>query len=106
MNKMIVNHLEKLFVTSDAATILKEIDVVHPAAKVIVLNAAQQESEVGVLERIFVTDAGADRRRHKPRRHFGGRVVAKSRVPAANGTASERGGRRIHQVFGKRTRDS
>ena len=27
MNKMVVNHLEKLFVTNDAATIIKELEV-------------------------------------------------------------------------------
>ena len=46
MNKMVINHLEKLFVTSDAATIMKELDVVHPAAKMLVMAAQQQEQEV------------------------------------------------------------
>lgn len=27
MNKMVINHLEKLFVTKDAATIVKELEV-------------------------------------------------------------------------------
>ena len=27
MNKMIVNHLDKLFVTNDAATIIRELEV-------------------------------------------------------------------------------
>jgi T-complex protein 1 subunit theta len=27
MNKMVINHLEKLFVTNDAATIIKELEV-------------------------------------------------------------------------------
>lgn len=27
MNKLIVNHLEKLFITSDAATIVEELEV-------------------------------------------------------------------------------
>jgi len=27
MNKMVINHLEKLFVTNDAATIMREIEV-------------------------------------------------------------------------------
>ena len=27
MNKMVINHIEKLFVTNDAATILKELEV-------------------------------------------------------------------------------
>jgi len=29
MNKMVINHLEKLFVTNDAATILKELEVLY-----------------------------------------------------------------------------
>lgn len=45
-NKMVINHLEKLFVTNDAATIIKELEVVHPAAKMVVLASQQQESEV------------------------------------------------------------
>jgi T-complex protein 1 subunit theta len=44
-NKMVINHLEKLFVTNDAATIMKELDVMHPAAKLLVLGAQQQEAE-------------------------------------------------------------
>ncbi len=43
---MVINHLEKLFVTSDAATILREMDIMHPAAKMIVMAAQQQEREV------------------------------------------------------------
>jgi T-complex protein 1 subunit theta len=35
MRKMVINHLEKLFVTSDAATIIRESDIHHPAAKMI-----------------------------------------------------------------------
>lgn len=48
-NKLIVNHLGKLFVTSDAATIIREIEVVHPAAKLLVMASEAQESEVRVL---------------------------------------------------------
>ena len=29
MNKMVINHIEKLFVTSDAATIIRELEVWH-----------------------------------------------------------------------------
>jgi len=43
---MVINHLEKLFVTNDAATIIKELEVVHPAAKMVVLASYQQEQEV------------------------------------------------------------
>ena len=31
MNKMVINHLERLFVTSDARTIVTELEVQHPA---------------------------------------------------------------------------
>ena len=43
---MVINHLEKLFVTNNAATIIKELDVVHPAAKMAVLASQMQEQEV------------------------------------------------------------
>jgi chaperonin GroEL (HSP60 family) len=46
MNKLIINHLDKIFVTNDAATIVKEMDVEHPCAKMIVMAAASQEKEV------------------------------------------------------------
>ena len=47
MNKMVINHLDKLFVTSDAATIIKESDVNHPAARMIAMAAKMQENECG-----------------------------------------------------------
>lgn len=47
MNKMIVNHLDKLFVTNDAATIIQQLEVEHPAAKLLVLASEQQAHEVG-----------------------------------------------------------
>lgn len=46
MNKMVINHLEKLFVTNDAATIIKELDVEHPAAKMIVMATKMMAQEV------------------------------------------------------------
>lgn len=46
-NKMVINHLEKLFVTNDAATMMKELEVVHPAARMLVLSSHQQETEMG-----------------------------------------------------------
>ena len=45
-NKLIINHLGRLFVTSDAATIIREVEVVHPAAKLLVMASQSQESEV------------------------------------------------------------
>lgn len=44
---MVINHLEKLFVTSDASTIVTEMDVYHPAAKLLVMAAKAQAGEVG-----------------------------------------------------------
>jgi T-complex protein 1 subunit theta len=46
-NKLVVNHLEKIIVTSDCASILKEIEVEHPAAKLLELGVEQQEKECG-----------------------------------------------------------
>ncbi len=43
---MVINHLEKLFVTNDAATVLKELEVQHPAAKMIVMATQTMEQEV------------------------------------------------------------
>jgi T-complex protein 1 subunit theta len=58
MNKMVINHLERLFVTSDAATIIKESDIHHPAAKMIAMAAKMQESECGDGSNFVITLAG------------------------------------------------
>jgi len=58
MNKMVINHLEKLFVTNDAATIIKELDVIHPAAKMAVMASQQQEQEVGDATNLVVVLVG------------------------------------------------
>lgn len=47
MNKMVINHIDKLIITSDAATIVREIEVQHPAAKMIAMAAEMQEKEAG-----------------------------------------------------------
>ena len=57
MNKMVINHLEKLFVTSDAATITTELEVVHPAAKMLVMAAKMQEHEHGDCTNFAITFA-------------------------------------------------
>lgn len=49
---MIINHLGKLFVTSDAATIIREIEVVHPAAKLLVMASEAQEQEVWLRDKV------------------------------------------------------
>ena len=45
--KLVVNHLEKMIVTSDCAAILREIEVEHPAAKLLEKAVHQQEAEFG-----------------------------------------------------------
>lgn len=55
---MVINYLEKLFVTSDAATIIKETDVHHPAAKMIAQAAKMQESEAGDGTNLVISLAG------------------------------------------------
>lgn len=59
MNKMVINHLDKLFVTNDAATMLKELEVQHPAAKMLVLAAQMQEQEIGDGTNFVLIFAGA-----------------------------------------------
>ncbi|XP_078001436.1 T-complex protein 1 subunit theta-like [Glandiceps talaboti] len=59
MNKMVINHIEKLFVTNDAATIIKELEVQHPAAKMIVLASQQMEQEIGDGTNFVLVFAGA-----------------------------------------------
>lgn len=59
MNKMVINHLEKQFVTSDAGTIIRELDIEHPAAKLVVLASQMQEIEVGDGTNFVVIFAGA-----------------------------------------------
>ena len=44
---MVINHLEKLFVTSDASTITTELEVQHPAAKLLAMAAGAQQQEIG-----------------------------------------------------------
>lgn len=58
-SKMVINHIEKLFVTNDAATILRELEVQHPAAKMIVMACQQQEQEVGDGTNFVMIFAGA-----------------------------------------------
>ncbi|KAK4455923.1 chaperonin Cpn60/TCP-1 family [Podospora aff. communis PSN243] len=57
-NKIVINHLQKMILTSDAATILRELDVVHPAAKLLVMASQQQESEVGDATNLVIILAG------------------------------------------------
>jgi thermosome len=47
MDKMLVDQFGDVVITNDGATILKEIDVQHPAAKMMVEVSKTQDSEVG-----------------------------------------------------------
>ena len=47
MDKMIVDSMGDVIITNDGATILKEMSIEHPAAKMLVEIAKTQESEVG-----------------------------------------------------------
>jgi T-complex protein 1 subunit theta len=57
-NKIVINHLQKMILTSDAATILRELEVVHPAAKLIVMASQQQEAEMGDATNMVIVLAG------------------------------------------------
>jgi T-complex protein 1 subunit theta len=57
-NKIVINHLQKMILTNDAATILRELEVVHPAAKLLVMASQQQEAEMGDATNLVIVLAG------------------------------------------------
>lgn len=59
MDKMLVDSLGDVTITNDGATILKEIDVEHPAAKMMVEVARSVDNEVGDGTTSVVVLAGA-----------------------------------------------
>ncbi|RZN64204.1 MAG: thermosome subunit [Candidatus Methanoliparum thermophilum] len=59
MDKMIVDSLGDVTITNDGATILKEMDIEHPAAKMMVEVAKTQDDEVGDGTTTAVVLAGA-----------------------------------------------
>ncbi len=58
MKKLIVNHIDKIFVTNDASTILSEINVHHPAANLLVMACQMQKADFGDHTNYVVTLAG------------------------------------------------
>jgi len=58
LNKMLINHLDKIFVTSDTATLMAEMEIAHPAAKMVVMASGMQESEVGDGSNFVIVLAG------------------------------------------------
>ena len=59
MDKMLVDSMGDVVITNDGATILKEIDVAHPAAKMLIEVAKTQETQVGDGTTSSVVLAGA-----------------------------------------------
>ncbi|KAM9906458.1 hypothetical protein OXX79_001544 [Metschnikowia pulcherrima] len=57
-NKILVNKHDKTFVTNDAATILNELDIVHPAVKMLIMASKQQEFEMGDNTNLVLIFAG------------------------------------------------
>lgn len=89
-NKLVINHLGRLFVTSDAATIIREIEVVHPAAKLLVMASQAQETEVSpafVCRAIGVepltSDGGCNKHSADPR----WRAVEEGRISVGYGSS-------------------
>jgi len=58
MHKLVVNHLEKITVTSDCASIVKELEIEHPAARILTLAAKMQDKECGDGTNLVVSFAG------------------------------------------------
>eukprot|EP00898_Chlorokybus_atmophyticus_P006650 jgi/Chlat1/6987/Chrsp56S06683 len=58
LQKMVINHLDKLIVTAHAATILRELEVAHPAAKLVAMAAQAQQAEAGDGTNLVLSLAG------------------------------------------------
>mmetsp|Transcript_60894 Transcript_60894/g.119409 ORF Transcript_60894/g.119409 Transcript_60894/m.119409 type:complete len:553 (-) Transcript_60894:255-1913(-) len=58
MNKLVINHLNKTIVTSDCATLVKELEVAHPAASILSLASQMQDQEFGDATNLTVSFAG------------------------------------------------
>jgi T-complex protein 1 subunit theta len=56
--KLVVNHLGKLSVTSDCASILKDVEVEHPAAQLLASACAKQEEQCGDNTNLVLAVAG------------------------------------------------
>jgi T-complex protein 1 subunit theta len=58
MNKFIINHIDKLILTKDSGVMMRELDVNHPAARLIVHAIKMQVEEQGDSTNFIVTFAG------------------------------------------------
>ena len=81
MDKMLVDSTGNTTVTNDGVTILKEMDIEHPAAKMIVEVAKTQDEQVG--------------RRHNDCCYFRGRAVEESTGANGDGHSPDGHYRRI-----------
>lgn len=66
MDKLIVDNQMKATISNDGATIMKLLDVVHPAAKTLVDIAKSQDAEVGDGTTSVVLLAGEFLKQMKP----------------------------------------
>lgn len=57
-NKIIVNRHGRIFVTNDAATMVNELEIVHPAVKLLITASKQQEFEMGDNTNVVIVLAG------------------------------------------------
>lgn len=53
-----INHLDKQFITNDAGTIVNELEIQHPAAKILVLAGKAQQEEIGDGANLTISLAG------------------------------------------------
>lgn len=58
MSKLVVNHIDKLFITNNTHTILSEINVHHPAANLMFMAQRAQKDDYGDNTNYVVTLAG------------------------------------------------
>jgi len=58
MNKLVVNHLGKIIVTSDCAAIVRELEIEHPAARMLSMASETQDRECGDGTNLTVSFAG------------------------------------------------
>ena len=56
--KLLVNHLDKIFVTSDCASIVKELPLEHPACVLLQQACAKQANEYGTASNMVLALAG------------------------------------------------
>jgi T-complex protein 1 subunit theta len=58
MNKIIINHIDKEYITNDCSTIVEQLEIEHPAANILVHPAAMQEKEIGDGSNLVIIFSG------------------------------------------------